>query len=220
MRFNCTICGEEFAWRRYLTKHLEVHKIYRCSVCEQRFTWCKQLKDHRCVGRRLSRLHENQAEENQAEENRDAEPPAGSSTEHLETEANGEDYGGPDRSGITLRRTEGQNRGPAAQRNTCKQTRMARTVEDQSQTGSRIQSQTGSRIQNQTGSRIQNQTGSRIQNQTGSRIQNQTGSRIQNQTGSQIQIDLQNPVPMTTMKTLLNLRLMTVKTGKRPEFKL
>ncbi|XP_034401524.1 zinc finger protein 2 homolog [Cyclopterus lumpus] len=91
MRFNCTICGEEFAWRRYLTKHMEVHKIYRCSVCDQRFTWCKQLKDHRCVGRRFSRLHETQTEEN-----REAEPPASSSTEHMETEADGEDCGGPE----------------------------------------------------------------------------------------------------------------------------
>ncbi|XP_056299636.1 oocyte zinc finger protein XlCOF28-like isoform X2 [Pseudoliparis swirei] len=107
MRFNCTICGEEFAWRRHLTKHLEVHKIYRCSVCDQRFTWCKQLKDHRCVGRRLSRLHENQPEEN-----RDAEPPAGSSTEHLETEADEEDYGGPDRKSGPEPEETGDSSGP------------------------------------------------------------------------------------------------------------
>ncbi|XP_054461508.1 zinc finger protein 79-like [Anoplopoma fimbria] len=90
-RFNCTICGEEFAWRRYLTKHLEVHKIYRCSVCDQRFTWCKQLKDHRCVGRRFSRIHQPQTEEN-----REAEPPASSSTEQIKTEADGEGCGGPE----------------------------------------------------------------------------------------------------------------------------
>ncbi|KAM6903933.1 uncharacterized protein PEZ65_018713 [Lycodopsis pacificus] len=90
-RFNCTICGEEFAWRRYLTKHLEVHKIYRCSVCDQRFTWCKQLKDHRCVGRRFSQLHQTQTEEN-----REAEPPASSSTDQMKIEADGEDCGGPE----------------------------------------------------------------------------------------------------------------------------
>ncbi|XP_040045231.2 uncharacterized protein LOC120826755 [Gasterosteus aculeatus] len=94
MRFNCTICGEEFAWRRHLTKHVEVHKIYRCSVCEQRFTWCKQLKDHRCVGRRFSKLRYPQTEEN-----KDADPPASRSTDHMKAEADGEDCGGrePDR---------------------------------------------------------------------------------------------------------------------------
>ncbi|XP_075931649.1 uncharacterized protein LOC142931571 isoform X2 [Anarhichas minor] len=90
-RFNCTICGEEFAWRRYLTKHLEVHKIYRCSVCDQRFTWCKQLKDHRCVGRRFSQLHQTQTEEN-----REVEPPASSSTDQMKIEGDGEDCGVPE----------------------------------------------------------------------------------------------------------------------------
>ncbi|XP_075931616.1 uncharacterized protein LOC142931555 isoform X1 [Anarhichas minor] len=87
-RFRCQTCGEEFAWRRYLTKHLEVHKIYRCSVCDQRFIWLCQLKYHKCVCRHSSKLHQT--------ENREAEPPASSSTEQMETEADGEDCGGPE----------------------------------------------------------------------------------------------------------------------------
>ncbi|XP_034401515.1 oocyte zinc finger protein XlCOF7.1-like [Cyclopterus lumpus] len=91
-QFSCTVCGKEFAWRRHLEKHLEVHsrdKVYSCRYCDQRFSWHYQLKYHICVGHRSSQLHH-------TEENREAEPPASSSTEHMETEADGEDCGGPE----------------------------------------------------------------------------------------------------------------------------
>ncbi|XP_068589432.1 endothelial zinc finger protein induced by tumor necrosis factor alpha-like isoform X2 [Cebidichthys violaceus] len=87
-RFRCQTCGEEFTWRRHLTKHMEVHKIYRCSVCDQRFIWLCQLKYHKCVGHRYSKLHQT--------ENREAEPPASSSTEQMETEGDGQDCGRPE----------------------------------------------------------------------------------------------------------------------------
>ncbi|XP_068423203.1 zinc finger protein 665-like [Clinocottus analis] len=93
-RFRCPTCGEEFAWRRRLTKHMEVHtkkKLYTCRDCDERFTWYNTLRNHRCVGRHFSRLHQTQTEENQ-----EAEPAASSSTEHMETEADGEDCGGPE----------------------------------------------------------------------------------------------------------------------------
>ncbi|XP_070702876.1 zinc finger protein 845-like [Pempheris klunzingeri] len=92
-QFSCSICGKEFAWRRYLTKHMEVHakqKIYRCSICDRGFTRIYQLKYHQCAGGQSSQLHLQQAEEN-----REAEPPASSSAQHMETEADGEDCGGP-----------------------------------------------------------------------------------------------------------------------------
>ncbi|XP_034401527.1 zinc finger protein 2 homolog [Cyclopterus lumpus] len=85
-RFRCQICGKEFAWRRYLTKHMEVHtkkKLYTCRDCDQRFTWYNTLRNHRCVG-------------HQTEENREAEPSASSLTEHMKTDADGEDCGGPE----------------------------------------------------------------------------------------------------------------------------
>ncbi|XP_034088845.1 zinc finger protein with KRAB and SCAN domains 1-like isoform X2 [Gymnodraco acuticeps] len=46
---------------------------------------------HKCVGRQSSQLHQTQTEEN-----REGEPPASSSAEHMETEADGEDCGGPE----------------------------------------------------------------------------------------------------------------------------
>nr|XP_046273123.1 zinc finger protein 62 homolog isoform X2 [Scatophagus argus] len=94
-QFSCTVCGKEFAWRRYLTKHMEVHaneKIYRCSACNRGFTQVYQLSYHRCVSE-SSQLHQSCTEEN-----REAEPQASSSTELMETEADGEDCGAPEAS--------------------------------------------------------------------------------------------------------------------------
>ncbi|XP_054461643.1 zinc finger protein 84-like [Anoplopoma fimbria] len=93
-RFRCQTCGEEFAWRRYLTKHMEVHtkeKFYICRDCDQTFTWYNTLRNHRCVGRQSSQLCQSQTEENREEE-----PPSSRSTQHMETEADGEDCGGPE----------------------------------------------------------------------------------------------------------------------------
>ncbi|XP_033989767.1 zinc finger protein 260-like isoform X2 [Trematomus bernacchii] len=92
--FICTICKKYFADRGYLKKHMRNHtgeKPYSCSVCDKRFTWSYQVKRHKCVGRQSSQLHQTQTEEN-----REAKPPASSSAEHLDTEADGEDCGGPE----------------------------------------------------------------------------------------------------------------------------
>ncbi|XP_056298272.1 gastrula zinc finger protein xFG20-1-like isoform X2 [Pseudoliparis swirei] len=86
-QFSCTACGKEFAWRRHLEKHLEVHsrdRVHRCRFCGRSFSRHHELDCHRCVGHRASRRH--------AEE----EPPAGSATQRMETEEDGEDSG-PDR---------------------------------------------------------------------------------------------------------------------------
>ncbi|XP_034401521.1 zinc finger protein 420-like [Cyclopterus lumpus] len=90
--FNCSVCGKGFTQAGSLTRHMPLHtgeKRFSCSVCKRRFTWYTSLKTHRCVGHRSSQLHH-------TEENREAEPPASSSTEHMETEADGEDCGGPE----------------------------------------------------------------------------------------------------------------------------
>ncbi|XP_039978050.1 zinc finger protein 721-like [Xiphias gladius] len=90
-QFSCSICGKEFAWRRYLTKHMEVHAketISSCSVCDRGFI-CNYELNHQKYIHKSSQLHQSQTEEN-----REAEPPASSSAEQMETEADGEDCGG------------------------------------------------------------------------------------------------------------------------------
>ncbi|XP_073337745.1 uncharacterized protein [Pagrus major] len=91
-QFSCSVCGKEFAWRRYLTKHMEVHakeKIYRCSVCDERFTMISELHHHQCDGE-SSQIHDRDTE------NKQTEPPVRTSTEQMETEADGEDCGRPE----------------------------------------------------------------------------------------------------------------------------
>ncbi|XP_071058356.1 zinc finger protein 32-like [Pseudochaenichthys georgianus] len=81
--FICTICKKSFAERGDLKKHMRIHtgeKPYSCSICDKRYTWSSQVKSHKCVGRQSPQLHQTQTEEN-----REAEPPARSSAEHLET---------------------------------------------------------------------------------------------------------------------------------------
>ncbi|XP_059205885.1 uncharacterized protein LOC131984936 [Centropristis striata] len=93
-QFRCSICGEEFAWRRYLTKHMEVHmkkKYYCCSLCDKTFYRHFQLIRHKAFCRQSSQLHQSQTEKS-----RETEPPASSSAQHMETEAGGEDCGGPE----------------------------------------------------------------------------------------------------------------------------
>ncbi|XP_034088844.1 zinc finger protein 79-like isoform X1 [Gymnodraco acuticeps] len=90
--FSCSVCKKTFTYRRSLNRHMRVHtgeKPHSCSVCDKRFIQSNHFKIHKCVGRQSSQLH-------QTEENREAEPPASSSAEHMETEADGEDCGGPE----------------------------------------------------------------------------------------------------------------------------
>ncbi|XP_054461501.1 zinc finger protein 454-like [Anoplopoma fimbria] len=92
--FNCSVCGKSFTQAGSLTRHMPLHtgeKRFSCSVCERRFTWYTSLKTHKCGGAPSSQLHQTQTEENREEE-----PPASSSTEQRETEADGEDCGGPE----------------------------------------------------------------------------------------------------------------------------
>ncbi|XP_035849328.1 zinc finger protein 84-like [Sander lucioperca] len=92
--FCCSICKKSFTHSANLGSHMTVHtreKRFSCSVCDKTFQWLNQVKRHKCVGRKSSQLHQSQTEEN-----REAEPPASRETQHMVTEADGEDCGGPE----------------------------------------------------------------------------------------------------------------------------
>ncbi|XP_028453925.1 zinc finger protein 678-like [Perca flavescens] len=78
--FSCSECSQRFKQKSTLVSHMTVHtgeKKHSCSVCNRRFIWHYQLRIHNCVGRQSSQLHQRQ-------------------TQHMETEADGEDCGGPE----------------------------------------------------------------------------------------------------------------------------
>ncbi|KAF1382147.1 hypothetical protein PFLUV_G00161440 [Perca fluviatilis] len=92
--FSCPVCMKLFTHIANLRSHMTVHtgeKRFSCSVCDETFQWRNQVKRHKCVGFKSSQLHQRQTEEN-----REAEPPASRETQHMETEADGEDCGGPE----------------------------------------------------------------------------------------------------------------------------
>ncbi|XP_035848900.1 gastrula zinc finger protein XlCGF57.1-like [Sander lucioperca] len=95
--FSCSECGRIFGTRGHLFDHMRIHpreKKYSCSVCNKRFFWRQQVRRHKCVNLQSSQLHQSQTEEN-----RETEPPASRETQHMETEADGEDCGGSEPAG-------------------------------------------------------------------------------------------------------------------------
>ncbi|XP_070701982.1 zinc finger protein ZFP2-like [Pempheris klunzingeri] len=78
--FSCLVCGKIFAQGGNLREHMSVHreeKPYSCSVCEQRFSTLTRLRTHQRACRLPPRLQQRQTDK------------------HMETEADGEDCGGP-----------------------------------------------------------------------------------------------------------------------------
>nr|XP_033465355.1 zinc finger protein 771-like [Epinephelus lanceolatus] len=91
--FSCP-AEKSFSVSEHLQTHMMIHTAetpFSCSVCDQRFTWPHQLRDHQCD------IHQSdRARESRTEEKGEAEPPASSSAEQMETEADREDCGGPE----------------------------------------------------------------------------------------------------------------------------
>uniref|UniRef100_A0A8C7ZGD9 C2H2-type domain-containing protein n=1 Tax=Oryzias sinensis TaxID=183150 RepID=A0A8C7ZGD9_9TELE len=52
-QFSCSVCGKDFAWRRHLTKHMEVHekrkKVFRCRICAAEFYTYYLLSKHKLL---------------------------------------------------------------------------------------------------------------------------------------------------------------------------
>uniref|UniRef100_A0A8C6P071 C2H2-type domain-containing protein n=1 Tax=Nothobranchius furzeri TaxID=105023 RepID=A0A8C6P071_NOTFU len=85
--FSCSVCSTScnFAWRRHLTKHMEVHmkrkKVFRCRPCGAEFSTYYLLTKHKVV-HQLLELSRGQTEENREE------------NEHMESSADGDDFEG------------------------------------------------------------------------------------------------------------------------------
>ncbi|XP_045914778.1 gastrula zinc finger protein XlCGF26.1-like [Micropterus dolomieu] len=89
--FSCSECGKRLTLKGNLQRHMRIHTRetpFSCSVCSRRFPSFSELKKHKCV--------DESSNGNQTKENREAEPRATSSVEQMETEADGEDCGGPE----------------------------------------------------------------------------------------------------------------------------
>ncbi|XP_032377739.1 zinc finger protein 436-like [Etheostoma spectabile] len=89
--FSCSECGKRFGTRGHLYDHMRMHpgeKKYSCSVCNKRFIWRQQVRKHKCVNHQSSQLHQSQTEENREAASRE--------TQHMKTEADGEDGGEPE----------------------------------------------------------------------------------------------------------------------------
>ncbi|XP_031155972.2 zinc finger protein 2 homolog [Sander lucioperca] len=122
--FSCSVCNTSFTRRGSLRKHMAVHtgeKRFSCSLCSKRFAWRSDVKTHKCVGQMETEAEElwssQEGEQLQGLEeaditkfpftpvpvkSEDDEEEAQSSqlhqrqTQHMGTEADGEDCGGPE----------------------------------------------------------------------------------------------------------------------------
>ncbi|XP_028456204.1 zinc finger protein 84-like [Perca flavescens] len=79
-QFSCSKCTKRYGSKRSLKRHMRTHtgeRPFSCSVSDQRSTRLQQLRNHQLVGCQPSQLHQRP-------------------TEQMETEADGEDCGGPE----------------------------------------------------------------------------------------------------------------------------
>lgn len=100
-QFSCSVCGKDFAWRRHLTKHMEVHekrkKVFRCRICAAEFYTYYLLSKHKLLhqssdpGDGKTENKEEEQTEATAEDEGRTEPTRISNTEaHLQPETDAE----------------------------------------------------------------------------------------------------------------------------------